>query len=154
MPADPLTPETLAALREAVEKMTPGPWQVVVTEHPYSFERADGTTAHGVHVERRIFTAWEHPQMHGPIGVVNYATGIGARFVSIREADARLIAAVPALLEAAEENERLRAALVAIARDNELVDANPDAFSVHAVRMMKAQARVALHPKETPDAEA
>jgi hypothetical protein len=75
---------------------TPGPWQVVVTEHPHY--------RGGTHIERRIFTAWDHPQMKGPIGVVNSSVGIGEteggkahRFVSMTEADARLIAAAPDL---------------------------------------------------------
>ena len=82
-----------------MSKHTPGPWQVITDEHPHF--------AGGKHIERRIFTAWDHPQMKGPTGVVNLSIGIGAEkgdkarpLVSISEADARLIAAAPDLLAA------------------------------------------------------
>jgi hypothetical protein len=80
-------------------KHTPGPWIVVTTEHPYHLG--------GKHIERRIFTAWDHPQMKGPIGVVNGSVGLGpvkggpcTHMVSLSEEDARLIAAAPELLAA------------------------------------------------------
>ena len=79
-------------------KHTPGPWQVVIDEHPHHHG--------GKHVERRIFTTWDHPQLRAPDGIVNMSVGLGeakggpARcFVSISEPDARLIAAAPDLLQ-------------------------------------------------------
>lgn len=83
---------------------TPGPWVVVTTSHPHCLG--------GKHVERRIFTGWDHPQMKGPIGVVNTSVGLGAEkggpaihMVSLREEDARLIAAAPDLFEALQAAE-------------------------------------------------
>jgi hypothetical protein len=88
-------------------RTTTGPWQVVEEKIPHH--------RGGFHVERRIFTAWDHPQLHGPVGVVNCSIGIGEKeggparyFVHIEEADAALIAAAPYLLS---EIERVRTAL-------------------------------------------
>lgn len=85
--------QAVARIREALEKgPTPGPWQVVVDEHPHHYG--------GKHVERRIFTTWDHPQLKGPDGVVNGSVGVGAEkggkphhFVSIDPRNADYIAA-------------------------------------------------------------
>lgn len=80
---------------------TRGPWRVVVDEHPHR--------AGGKHVERRIFTEWDHPQLKGPMGVVNMSVGIGTHdqaarhFVSLSAADAALISAAPEMLAACLE---------------------------------------------------
>lgn len=76
---------------------TPGPWQVVTDEHPHHLG--------GKHIQRRIFTEWDHPQLKGPLGVVNVHLCVGAkqgdpavRFVNINDGDASLISAAPELL--------------------------------------------------------
>lgn len=89
----PTQEDDVKAIRDALAaKPTPGPYQVVVTEHPHHRGNC--------HIERRIFTAWDHPQMKGPIGIVNGAVGIGAteggpvqRFTAIEAADAEWFAA-------------------------------------------------------------
>lgn len=80
-------------------KITRGPWQVIREEHPHHLG--------GKHVEFRIFTTWSHPQLKGPMPVVNGSVGVGAEkggpprhMVWIDEADAYLIAAAPDLLQA------------------------------------------------------
>lgn len=82
-----------------MSKHTPGPWIVTERRHPYK----DGSKAH---VERNIYTAWKHPQLKDNYPVVCTSVGIGmdgekaVQFAHIDEADARLIAAAPDLLEA------------------------------------------------------
>ena len=77
-------------LREALAAgPTEGPWGVEITEHPYKLNEIQRT-----HIERRIFTKWDHPQLKGPIGVVNRSIGLGGiNFTSIEEVDAAYIAA-------------------------------------------------------------
>jgi hypothetical protein len=96
-----LTADDLAAIRERAEAATPGKWEVVRDRHSHYLG--------GAHVERRIFTEWDHPQLKAPYGVGNGAFGIGATegepglsMVAISEPDAAFIAAarsdIPALL--------------------------------------------------------
>lgn len=89
---------------------TPGPWQIV--EDLYEPTETFGQLA-GKVAQRRIFTAWDHPQMHGPIGVVNGFTTIGKvcgsqpyNGVSISAADARLIVRSPELVDTLRKLER------------------------------------------------
>ncbi|MBX9348792.1 hypothetical protein K5M36_17025 [Chromobacterium vaccinii] len=94
-----LTPDQLAALRAAAKAATPGPWQVVTDEHPHCLG--------GKHIERRIFTSWEHPQLRDFSPVVTMSVGVpevaGERAIqmaSIRQADADYIAAAnPAVVQ-------------------------------------------------------
>ena len=78
---------------------TPGPWFVREHLHPYK----DGSKSH---VERGIYTQQIHPQLKAHLPVVCMSIGIGMNgekaisFVHIEEANARLIAAAPDLLEA------------------------------------------------------
>lgn len=56
-----------------------------------------------------------------------------------------------ALLQAAEaDRDRYKEALEQIASDDDLVDANEDAFSVHAFRRCQEVARAALSPAVLP----
>lgn len=61
---------TLAEIKAAAEAATPGPWKTVTDEHPHC--------RGGKHRERRIFTAWEHPQLRDFAPVVNGSVGIPA----------------------------------------------------------------------------
>lgn len=107
-------PAVVGQVEPSVMQHTRGPWRVVVDEHPHRLG--------GKHVERRIFTQWEHPQLKGPLGVVNMGVGIGnhdqaaRHMVSMSEADARLIAAAPDMLNA------LRSLLRHAERVNEVLE--------------------------------
>lgn len=78
---------------------TPGPWIVIDQLHPYK----DGSKSH---IERTIYTERIDPQLKDHYPVVCQSIGIGMNgekaisFVHIEQADARLIAAAPDLLEA------------------------------------------------------
>lgn len=116
-------------MRAGLDGVTPGPWQVIVTEHPWTLAERVLLGHHlpaksGNHIERRIFTTWDHPQAHAPDMVVNGAHGVGiesdapVHFVSIGEADAAHIARcspdnIRALLDdratLTQENAELRA---------------------------------------------
>lgn len=75
---------------------TPGPWKVYEERLPYQLNGRERE-----HISRKIGTAEDHPQLHGPLGVVNLSHGIGPHtFIKISEPDARLIAAAPDLLTA------------------------------------------------------
>lgn len=107
-----------AAVRALLDGTTKGPWQVTQTRHPWHLPAADQRKEmRGEHIERRIFSAWEHGQLKAPIGVVNGAYGIGAsHMVSIDEQDARLIAAAPDLAAALADALDREARLVEIVR--------------------------------------
>jgi hypothetical protein len=78
---------------------TPGPWIVLEQRHPYK----DGSKSH---IERSIYTQQINPQLKDHWPVVCMSIGIGmdgekaVSFVHIEEANARLMAAAPDLLEA------------------------------------------------------
>ena len=82
-----------------MSKHTPGPWIVVERKHPYK----DGSKAH---IERNIYTEWQHPQLKDNYPVVCTSVGIGMdgekaiHFAHINAEDARLIAVSPSLLAA------------------------------------------------------
>ena len=103
--------ELIARLRNLMDRATRPPWKV--------FEDPSDT---GRTVERRIGTAWDHPQLHGPYPVVNGFVTIDPRRgqdrwegVGITADDAALIVgainALAALLDTAERAERYRKAL-------------------------------------------
>lgn len=84
----------LDKLEAAAKAATPGPYRIVV-------DKFDTYHKGYQHTQRRIFTQWDHPQLKGPIGVVNTSYGIGEKegdpfrqMVSIDDADADYIAAV------------------------------------------------------------
>lgn len=101
---------------------TPGPWKVRTHQHPF-FRPVNGhrpTALDSAHTETWIITDWYPPHLMQQLGdipmgepppewpVVCMAKGLGGKddgepcipFVKIKEADARLIAAAPDLLEA------------------------------------------------------
>lgn len=61
---------TLAEIKEAADAAWLGPWKVVLDEHQHY--------CGGTHKERRIFTAWDHPQLGCPAPIVNGSVGIPA----------------------------------------------------------------------------
>jgi len=65
-----------------LEGVTPGPWKAIEERHEWSLpERAmmghDVPAQAGEHLERRIFTTWDHAQLKSPFPVVNSSIGIG-----------------------------------------------------------------------------
>lgn len=60
--------EDLKALAEAAYS---GPWEVVVKEHPHYLRTSP-------HREYMIVTAWDHPQLKGPMAVAAVAMGVGS----------------------------------------------------------------------------
>jgi hypothetical protein len=105
---------------------TKGPWIVIEQRYPYK----DGSKAH---IERRIYTQHIHPQLKDHYPVVCMSVGIGmegqpaVQFVHIEEADARLIAAAPELLEALKG----------------LVSATADYLGEHYTALQTARAAIA-----------
>jgi hypothetical protein len=87
----PIDEAYLKAVIEGCEGVTLGPWQVAEDKRPYSIKRLSGQMHHGEHTERRIFTAWDHPQLKAPQGVVNSSVAVSNpgeppyRLVAIRE---------------------------------------------------------------------
>jgi len=74
--------DRLAEMLAGLEGVTPGPWQVIEEKHEWSLpERAmmghEMPATSGEHLERRIFTTWEHGQLKSPFPVVNSSVGIG-----------------------------------------------------------------------------
>ena len=78
-------------LKRLAESATSGDWQVIETELPCRLGLP--------HIERRIFTAKDHPQLKAPYPVVNGSVALGTdetpvhHMVSIRAEDAAFIAA-------------------------------------------------------------
>lgn len=115
-----MTPTDIQRLRALAEKATPGPWKIVRDLHPHYL---------GTHEEFRIFTAWNHGQMKGPLPVVTMSTGIGEKrgdpprqMVSMRADDVALLvemdpATVIALCDLAEkaQPDRVEAGLTEMA---------------------------------------
>lgn len=94
-------------LKKLAEAATPGDWQVIETELPCRLGLS--------HIERRIFTAKDHPQLKAPYPVVSGSVALGTdetpvhHMVSIRSEDAAFIAAAnpAAVLAMIAENEHL-----------------------------------------------
>lgn len=85
------------AIRESLEKATPGPWKVYQNQL-------------GRHWETLIGTEHIHPQLNAPDSVVAHAYGVDGQYVYIRSEDATLIANAPEWLrQLLNENERLQA---------------------------------------------
>lgn len=56
-------------LRKVAQAATPGPWQVILDEHPYYLG--------GTHKERRIATTWIQGQLKDFMPIVNGSIGLG-----------------------------------------------------------------------------
>lgn len=126
--AQPEAAPSLPELRALAAKATPGPWQVIADELPCYLGAP--------HITRRIFAAWDHPQLKGPLGVVNCSVGLpgieGERaqhFVHIDADDADFIAAAnpTAVLALCDRLERLEAALRRVAKFGVYEPAGPAA---------------------------
>jgi hypothetical protein len=67
-------------LRKAVDGVTPGPWQVLSQEHPWTLPANPGLERpeekHGNHTERRVYTVAHHPQLKGPYPIIEIGIGI------------------------------------------------------------------------------
>lgn len=124
----PTAAQAEAEIKAALEAgPTPGPWQIVVDDVPCYLGAP--------HKETRIFTTWEHPQLKGPMPVVNHSIGVGAsqgckpvHLVHIEPEDAAYIAAAnPANLRALlDEVQALRAAFDAACRFIDVHAGDPD----------------------------
>lgn len=109
----------IAAIKARADKATAGGWIVIETTHPYKFTPSRPEfKGEGFHVERRIATAWDHPQLKDKYPLVNIATGIGTpesgavHMCSIEADDADFIAHartdIPALIAALEASKSAR----------------------------------------------
>ncbi|MCK8667232.1 ead/Ea22-like family protein [Pseudomonas azerbaijanoccidens] len=95
-------------LKDLAEVATQGGWQVIETELPCRLGRP--------HVERRIFTTKDHPQLKAPWPVVNGSVALGTdespvhHMVSMTAEDAAFIAAAnpAAVLALIADNEHAR----------------------------------------------
>ena len=95
-------------LKRLAEAATRGEWQVVETELPCRIGRP--------HIERRIFTVKDHPQLKAPYPVVNGSIALGTdetpvhHMVSMSADDAAFIAAAnpDAVLALISEIEAMR----------------------------------------------
>ncbi|MGF6669167.1 hypothetical protein [Pseudomonas monsensis] len=95
-------------LKKLAEAATQGGWQVIETELPCRLGLP--------HVERRIFTTKDHPQLKAPYPVVNGSVALGTdetpvhHMVSMTAEDAAFIAAAnpAAVLALIAENKSLR----------------------------------------------
>jgi hypothetical protein len=118
-PATSLTPERLAELRRLEKAATKGPWQYLKREMPLS-ELGKTNPSMGKHplYEHWLITSWAHPQMKGPLPIVTISTGPyhePQHSLTMHGVDGDFLAAfrnaAPALLDAAEDRDRLREAL-------------------------------------------
>ena len=82
-----ITPEQIAEYKRLSAAATPGPWKVYELPHPIP-------NSTFVLTERRIGTAYDHPQLHAPAPVVTMSGTIGGRQqrVGIYPEDAAIIA--------------------------------------------------------------
>lgn len=96
--------DSLAQVQELLGRATPGEWKVFEDTIPWSLSN----DRRGVHTQRRICTAWDHPQLRAPACITNLAFGVGlhdaatkgVQFVSMsREDGDAIIAAVNWLRE-------------------------------------------------------
>lgn len=95
-------------LKQLAEAATQGDWQVIETELPCRIGRP--------HVERRIFTAKDHPQLKAPYPVINGSVALGTdqtpvhHMVSMTAEDAAYIAAAnpAAVLALIAERDQLK----------------------------------------------
>ncbi|GKU76881.1 hypothetical protein [Paenibacillus sp. L3-i20] len=77
--------QVLGQVKEALGKATAGPWKVYRKQNEN---------------ETLIGTAYDHPQLKGPDGIVNHAYGVTGEFVYIKDENAHLIANSPTWLQA------------------------------------------------------
>lgn len=86
-----------AALREMLERATPGPWKCYERDHAHNEAANKAGLSGGVRVERSIHTAWNHSQLGGPAPVVTtgHTPFYGERttYLHINEEDATFIVA-------------------------------------------------------------
>ncbi|WP_252958977.1 ead/Ea22-like family protein [Pseudomonas simiae] len=134
----------LAHLQQLAEAATQGEWQVIETELPCRIGRP--------HVERRIFTVKDHPQLKGPYPIVNGSVALGTdespvhHMVSITATDAEFIAAanpsvVLALITEIERLTPFQIVASAFLEKTEWVQssAQPHEFGEHRADILRAR---------------